>query len=133
MLRLRRRRRPEKSLEYNPLHFRKDPRLPKEVQRLLKSYERDSFHRHAFRRSDKRERLATQLRHVWPSDSLDIKYLESVLAVLDLRAVALYSKESFESAETGLVDFWAANGLERQALDEVLRTIHLDLITILDH
>lgn len=36
-------------------------------------------------------------------------------------------------AEEGPAGFSAANGVEQQAFDEVIRQIHIDLITVVDH
>ncbi|RZB19859.1 hypothetical protein StrepF001_01105 [Streptomyces sp. F001] len=76
--------------------------------------------------------LAARLRAVWPDDELDPRYLASILAVLDVRAQALYSKRGMDEAEESLAGFWAANGLEQAAFDEVIRQIHIDLITLVD-
>lgn len=129
---------------FNPVNYRDDPALPRTVRRLLKAYERALVlywrrtlgywlrHGETATRTEVDE-LAAQLRAAWPDDELDPRYLASILAVLDLRGQALYSKKGMAEAEEGLAGFWAANGLEQQAFDEVIRQIHIDLITVVDH
>ncbi|RZB18851.1 hypothetical protein StrepF001_07815 [Streptomyces sp. F001] len=119
---------------FNPVNYRDDPGLPSTVLRLLKRYEKAlAFHFRWGTESRARiDRLAARLRAVWPDDELDPRYLASILAVLDVRAQALYSKRGMDEAEESLAGFWAANGLEQAAFDEVIRQIHIDLITLVD-
>jgi hypothetical protein len=123
---------------FNPVNYRDDPGLPRTVRRLLRKYERALRMYWVWPTSYPRSRselddLAARLRAAWPDEELDPRYLTSILAVLDVRAQALYSKQGMAEAEEGLAGFWAANGLEQQAFDEVIRQIHIDLITVFDH